>query len=298
MKYNWSEIEQQLANLKEVEGGFSPAQRGLITLPDGTEIFVKIGLHENTKKWAKKELAVYTFLKKHNYPHIPKLLSTNVDQTAFATEALIATQGWNWQNDWDDDRVEATLKAMNDLTKIQLDEDERNFFSEKTLSQEDNGWKPLLESEEKQKLLVQKLKSIAAKDIAERLNFSKETSRSEEYIFADDSLVHYDIRADNCAWNKERGEVKIVDWNWTQLGDRDVDIAATLTNVKTSGHDLIEDLISELNPDALHWLAGYWFNSATNPIWPGGPENLRDFQLLSGVTALRLEQEHANLKSP
>src|SRR5690606_14124657 len=117
------------------------------------------------------------------------------------------------------------------------------------------------------------------------------------YIFADDSLVHYDIRADNCAWNKERGEVKIVDWNWTQPGDRDVDIAATLTNVKTSGHDLIEDLISELNPNALHWLAGFWFNSATNPLCPGGPENLRDFQLLSGVTALRLEQEHAKLKS-
>jgi hypothetical protein len=44
-------------------------------------------------------------------------------------------------------------------------------------------------------------------------------------------------------------------------------------------------------PNALHWMAGFWFNAAATPIWDGGPEHLRDFQLLAGVTALRLEKK-------
>lgn len=43
-----------------------------------------------------------------------------------------------------------------------------------------------------------------------------------------------------------------------------------------------------LDAGALHWMAGFWFKSAAKPIWEGGPEHLRDFQLLAGLTALDL----------
>src|SRR5690606_10066678 len=46
-----------------------------------------------------------------------------------------------------------------------------------------------------------------------------------------DTLVHYDIRRDNCAWNADTKQVKIIDWNWLQLGNRDVDINALLVSV-------------------------------------------------------------------
>jgi len=84
MQQDWQNIEEQLGGIKAVEGGFSQAQRGLVTLPDGEEVFVKVGLEENTKKWAKKEIAVYRFLEKHHYPNAPRLIGVNAYETAFA----------------------------------------------------------------------------------------------------------------------------------------------------------------------------------------------------------------------
>ena len=49
MQQDWQSIEQQLGDIRAVEGGFSQAQRGLVTLPDGKEVFVKVGAQENTK---------------------------------------------------------------------------------------------------------------------------------------------------------------------------------------------------------------------------------------------------------
>lgn len=291
----WSDIEQQLGGLKQVEGGFSQAQRGLVELLDGQEVFVKVGLHENTKEWAKKEIAVYRLLERHSYPHIPHLLSTNEDESGFAIEAISSSEGWGWQDNWGKQRLVATLRAMEDLAIIPLSDEERAFFSESSISQDENGWHPLLASEEKQRLLLQKLHDIEAGDVVDRLDFQAEAVRSSKYNFVDDTLIHLDIRADNCAWNEATGQIRIVDWNWTQLGDRNIDLANTLTHVQKSGYDLPVEIVRQLNPDALHWIAGLWFNAATTPIWEGGPEHLRDFQLLSAVTALKLEQRRSNL---
>lgn len=291
MQQDWSDVEPQLDNIRAVEGGFSQAQRGLITLADGNEVFVKVGTQENTKKWAKKEIAVYRFLQEHQYPHAPRLIAVNADETAFALEAYTPSDGWDWQENWNEDRLAATIQAMDDLAAIELNDAERSFFSASTISQDSDGWLPLLSSAEKQEVLKRKLHGIGAEDVANHIDFADDAKRSKAYQFADDTLVHYDLRADNCPWNKTLGQVKVVDWNWTQLGDKDLELAATLTHIQKSGYDLPAELTKRLNADALHWMAGFWFNAAATPIWDGGPEHLRDFQLLAGVTALRLAKQ-------
>lgn len=296
MTHTWNDIENKLANLRYVEGGFTIAKRGLLSLGDGAEIFVKIGSDDLTKKWARKEIAVYRFLEKHNYPHSPRLLAVNSDESGFAIEAFTTEQGWDWEDNWDDKRLEVTLKAIQDLADIELDKSELQLFGESNIGQDDNGWKPLLDSKEKQEHLMHKLHGIAAEDVAKKIDFPKDYERSAAFKFAHDTLVHYDIRADNCAWNKATGQVRIVDWNWSQLGDNSIEYAATLTAVQKSGFDLPKDLLDKLNSDALHRLSGYWFNSAVTPIWEGGPEHLRDFQLLFGVTSFRLASKTKKLK--
>jgi hypothetical protein len=37
-------------------------------------------------------------------------------------------------------------------------------------------------------------------------------------------------------------------------------------------------------------MAGFWFEAASKPIWPGGAEKLREVQLRAGITALKLAQ--------
>lgn len=88
MKTNWADIEKSIETLRKVEGGFSSARRGIVTLSDGTRAFVKLGVNDPTKTWARKEIEVYRFLQRHTYPFIPQLLAHNNDETSFALEAL------------------------------------------------------------------------------------------------------------------------------------------------------------------------------------------------------------------
>lgn len=285
---NWGEIEKSLERMAPVEGGFSKAKRGLVTLPDGKQIFVKLGTEESTRKWAKKEVALYRFLKKQGFTSIPELLATNADETAFAIEALTEQTGWDWSNQWTIERLETTLSAVDELAKIFPEDKEKEILTEEVFSQSDDGWGPLAQSEDMQELLRGRLRAHNRNDLVDRLDFNKEAQRSARFVFRNDVLGHHDIRADNCAWNAEDKRVKLVDWNWAQIGDPRIDISALLVNVQNSGLDVLPAYRSRLDSDGLHWIAGFWFKSAVTPIWPGGPEHLRDFQLHSGITALDL----------
>ena len=284
----WSEIEDKTGNLVPVEGGNSDAQRGIITAQDGSKIFVKIGVNEHTKGWATKEINSYRFLEKQGYPFVPRLLSVNADKTGFAIDALLPEGGWDWSDTWNQERLDATLAATDALAAIQPDSKYKELFRP-IITNADNGWAKLMELEERRAGLAAKLQSIPNENILSEL--SQYAQKASEYKVRHDTLVHDDVRADNCAWNSKLNEVKLVDWNWLELGDRKIDLAASLTHVQKSGFDVLQNYSDRLDPEALTWMAGFWLNAASQPIWKGGPEKLRDTQLQAGLTALKLAHE-------
>jgi len=287
-RIDWPTITQQLGTLAHVEGGFSPVQRGIIALPGGEHLFVKIGVDTNTKKWAKKEVDAYKVLRSNNYPHAPSLVVHNEDRTAFALEALTPEQGWDWSNKWSEQRLAATLEAMDELAALELSETEKALFAEETLGPANDGWWSLAESEALQQSLLTKLHAAGHDDIARLINFDDLRIQSAYFKFGHD-LVHNDVRADNCAWNAQRQVVQLVDWNWLQFGDRRIDINAMLVHVHRSGFDVTKSIAkSRLSTEALMWMAGFWLKASATPIWPGGPAHLRDSQMESGITAINL----------
>jgi len=284
----WLEIQSRLDDLTPVKGGNSDAQRGIVHIFDGSPVFVKIGYSEHTKNWTAKEIQAYGFLKEYGYAHMPQLLSANEDQTGFAIEALTTEDGWDWTDTWDKSRLDATLAAMDTLAALHPD-DTYGELLKPVITDADNGWKKLSASPERQAVLSEKLRAHSAPDILADLSASVE--RSSAYTVRHDTLVHGDVRADNAAWNAKRGEVKLIDWNWLELGDIRLDLAAFLTHVHKNGLDVREEYGDRLDPDALYWIAGFWFEAASKPMWPGGPTTLRDVQLQSGLIALELSQE-------
>jgi len=287
-RQSWTIIEKGLDGLIETDGGFSLVRRGTMRLPDGEEIFVKIGNDDATKKWANKEIATYRFLQRNNYPYIPDLISSNDDETGFALEALTAERGWDWTATWDEQRLVSTLEAMDALAELKPQDHELPLFTDNGLSVVDDGWTFLTDSPDVQQTLLAKLDESELSDSLTNLDFSVSAERSSQYRFTQDALIHKDLRADNCAWHAGNGEVKVIDWNWAQLDDRRIDLAAFLVSVHNSGFEVLSQYESRLDSDALHWLAGFWFKEASQPIWPGGPEHLRDFQLRSGAVAYQL----------
>ncbi|HLZ14569.1 MAG TPA: aminoglycoside phosphotransferase family protein [Candidatus Saccharimonadales bacterium] len=288
MEVSWYDIEHSIETLAKTDGGFSSAHRGVVTLPDGRQVFVKLGVDGSTKKWAKKEIETYRFLHRNGYAYIPQLIAYNEDETGFALELLSPEVGWNWQDEWTEARLNKTLEAMDTLAAIKPVGADKEYFSDEMINESDDGWQPLNVSHELQERLLGKLRETGRDDLAAVLNFAAEAARSSQFRFQKDVLVHNDVRADNRTWNAKLQTVKLVDWNWTQLGDRRVDVAAMLVHVHKAGMDVTKKNTSHLNADALHWMAGFWFKSAATPIWPGGPAHLRDMQLQSGITALEL----------
>jgi len=286
-KITWGTVEQELPNVETVSGGYSDAKRGILTMPEGKRLFVKIGMSEATKGWAQKETRVYDFLSQAGFKHIPELVSRNEDCSSFALEALEAKDGWDWSETWNEERLTATLRALDELAETKPPTDSPDVITP-ILSTAKNGWIELAESEELAATFLQKLAQKEQEMLAEQVSaFAQSTA---EFIFRKDALVHNDVRADNCAWNPDTGEVRLVDWNWLELGDRRTDLTATLVHIHQSGHDVLEKHAERLDSEALHWIAGYWLAAASKPIWPGGPESLRDFQLDSGMTALKLAE--------
>jgi len=288
MNIIWGDIEKRIETLTKVDGGFSSAHRGIITLSDGMRAFVKVGVNDLTKQWAKKEVEVYRFLQRQNYPFTPQLLAYNNDETSFALEALTPADGWNWSDEWTEKRFAKTLEAVDDLAAIQPGGNDKDCFSVEMLNETNDGWQPLKESKELQYTLLNKLRSAGCSDLANALDFSVEAERSATFSFRKDTLVHYDVRADNSPWHALHQAVRLVDWNWTQLGDRRIDLAALLVHVHQTGLDVTRASSDRLDADALHWMAGFWLKAAATPIWPGGPAHLRDVQLQSAITALLL----------
>lgn len=286
----WSDIEACLDSLQSVEGGFSGVKKGLLTLTDNSQVFIKLAIDEYTNKWTRKEVAMYRFLNAHGYPHIPKLLAANDDDTGFVLEALTSKDGWDWGEHWTDDRLDATFSAIDDLANIKISTQERQILQTKTLSEEDNGWIKLLHSEDMLKTLNQKLTKVGKPGLANSLNINAMVRTSSQFTFKNDTLVHNDIRADNCAWNPDLGKVRLIDWNWAQIGDTRIDNAGLLVNVQKAGFNVMHES-QKLDKGALQWMAGFWLAAAATPISSNGPSKLRDYQLESGVTALELARK-------
>ena len=203
-------------------------------------------------------------------------------------EALTSEDGWDWSDTWTEERLTATLKAMDELASLKPEDENWMTLGQSALDESRNGWPVLKQSSELQQTLLNKLCASGFADVAKTLDFGKESNRSSGFVFRNDTLVHHDVRADNCAWNASKNQVKLVDWNWTQYGDVRIDTAAMLTHVQKSGLDISQSQAARLDADALQWMAGFWLKAAATPIWPGGPEHLRDFQLQAGITALEL----------
>lgn len=290
----WSEIERRLETLAPTQGGYSDAQRGIISLPDNRQVFVKVGINDHTKGWASKEIKVYAFLVEHSFSYMPGFLARNADETAFAIEALLPEAGWDWSDTWDDARLDATLAALDALADIQPG-DGYSEILEPVVNDKDNCWLKLAESPEQSACLREKLAALGNTTLADDIFVLAQ--KSQDFHMRFDTLVHLDVRADNCPWNKATHAVKLVDWNWLGFGDRRIDLAAMLTHVHVSGFNVLQNHGERLDAGALRWMAGFWLEGASKPIWPGGPERLRDIQLQAGITALHLaEQIESGLK--
>jgi len=290
----WSDIESKLDSFTKISEGFGGADRRIGIVSSGEKVFVKRATSKGTKARLEKEIAVYKILEDHMFASCARLLAIADDKTGLALEALVEDDGWEWSTDWTHERLAATLEAMDALAALELTREEKDFLTVGAFDEVNEAWVEDYSEKGFIDALHRRIHKQGHRDTLGDIDFTTLAARARSYTFHNTNLVHNDVRRDNCAWNQQRDEVRLIDWDWAQLGDRRIDVNSLLVNAYKGGIDVVHAFRTRVDAEALAWLANYWFMSAATPIWEGGNDELRDFQLDSAVSAYEMFNRYTN----
>ena len=133
---DWSIAKNSLHTLKQTEGGYSGAKRGIITLPNGKKMFIKIALNDSNNKHINREIEVYRWLQPKNLSFMPKLHS-------YTDGGLLIDDlsDYDFSDTWTDQKLVDVMAFIDTLADTKID-DSDDFL--KSLDY-DNGWQVLVD---------------------------------------------------------------------------------------------------------------------------------------------------------
>lgn len=258
------DVMPYLHTMQSVEGGYTLAERGVVTIADGMKIFVKIAEGEVTRKWLKKEIIAYQRLNKAGYPYIPKLLAFSNNHSAMAIEYL---EHASFENVWDKDKLDAVVTAQNELKKYKhVFTDDEDFTLESVIGL-DSRW-PVIMKEENIVKINRRFKQLEIDMIVSYDQLKSYEDILIGWSIADDTLVHQDIRADNFGYNIVNKTGKLVDWNWLCVGDESLDRTPLFVNMCVSGFDPYKFHPEDYDKQMLVYMISFWLER----IMSGNPE--------------------------
>jgi len=134
------ESSLRAGTFKAPKGGYSNAQRGLITLESGRTVFGKQANDEQTAKWLRKEVAIYRWLNREEFAAVPRLLAAS--ETCLVLPDLST---WDWSPRWTAQKLNSLFYAMNQLAKLSPPEDLLPSLRPQTPLDIASGWRSLID---------------------------------------------------------------------------------------------------------------------------------------------------------
>jgi hypothetical protein len=238
-------------------GGFTPASRRLVRLPDGQKAFAKGATTDLTEEWLRAEHHVYTHLQGS---FMPRLLGW--DETGERPVLLLQDlSGARWPPPWQTGDEALVIAALNELHGAPVPPGLPGAQSEFR-----SGWP---------EVLADPLPFLSLGLVSERwlaANSAALQQATGQARLAGDAVVHFDIRSDNLCFLE--GRAVIVDWNWASLGNPAVDAQFWLPSLVLEGG--VPPI--ELLPDFAAWIVGFFAARAGLPLIPDAP-GVRPIQL-------------------
>ncbi len=260
-------LGKQVVDWRAPSGGYTPAERYVLTFVDNTTVFAKAAVDQRTSDWLRQEHVVYSQL---HASFMPTMLAWDGDgdRPLLVLEDL---SGGYWPPPWrpgDIGRVIATLAEVRDapipggvgtLVRDQLE-----------------GW-PRVQADPGPFLT---LGLVSQRWLDSTLPTLIQAERDAP--LDGDELVHLDMRSDNICLFEDR--VCFVDWNQACRGNGDLDIAAWLPSLHAEGGPAPWEIMPGTAGFAAA-ISGYMAARAGLPA-PEGAPRVRDVQLQQLRTAL------------
>ncbi len=262
-------LHKRPVSWRRATGGYTPAERWVVTFEDRTSCFVKAGTNPMTADWLRAEYQrVYSRL---DASFMAKLLGWEDDES----KPMLVLEDLSHAH-WPPPRrpgqvggVVSTLAAVSRTKLSGLPRLEEN--------KDCRDWWPQIEGEPDAFLGL----GLAS---AEWLQAALPalSAASGAAPFEGEELVHFDVRSDNICFVDDR--VVLIDWNGACIGNGAVNLAIWLSSLHAEGGPPPESILPH-EPELAAWISGYFAYHAGLPKIPNAPR-VREVQLFQLLTAL------------
>jgi hypothetical protein len=232
-----------------------------VELEDGSTVFAKWAVDDDTAGWLHDEWRIYGFVRSD---FLPAVHGFSEDPTLLVLEDLGA---WHWPPPWRDDDAQCAVEALRSVhicaapAGLPRLESFRDFLT---------GWR--LVAEDPAPFLSLGLASEEWLEASLPALLEAEASVDLE----GDALLHFDARGDNLCFGDD-GRTALVDWNWACVGNGTLDVAILAASIHADGGPAPETLLPD-DEGMAALIAGFWASRAGLPP-PEGTTGVRELQL-------------------
>jgi hypothetical protein len=243
---------------RPVAGGYTPAERWVVTYEDGSTAFVKAAsaVNPDTARWLRDEYEIYRSLEA---TFLPKLLGWDDDGNVGPILLLEDLSAGNWGPGWSPDRVDRVLQTLEAIHRSPAPPAIRTLESDRAAFQ---GWPQVADDPEPFLRLVGASDAWAARALPV---FAQAEAAA---VFAGDDLLHLDVRSDNICFMGER--TVFVDWNWACAGNGRLDVVSWLPSLALEGGPRPDEIVDD-EPELGAVIAGFFASRAVQPEIPTAP---------------------------
>jgi len=255
-------LGRSIAAVREVQGGYSAAERYVVRWREGGSAFVKAATDADTAAWLRAEHVIYARVRA---PFIPALLGWE-DDGAHPWLAIEDLSAAAWPPPWSPARVDAVLATLRSVAATPPG-DLASFESRRA---EFAGWHLVANDPEPFLRLGLASERWLASALPALLDAEARATLDG------DALLHNDVRSDNLCFAD--GRVALVDWNWASRGNAKLDVAAWLPSLALEGGPEPESILPD-EPELASFVAGFYAAHAGLPPPRPGMHELRALQL-------------------
>lgn len=262
-------LRRRIDDARPAAGGYTNAARWIVTLDDGRTAYVKAATDEATARWLHREIAFYASV---TAPFLAEVVAVSDDE-AVPVLVLEDLSHAHWPPPWDDRSIGRAREALH---AIAATPPPSHLASAEADKAEYTGWSDI--ANDPAPFLSLGLATGAWLERALPALVAAEAAAE----FAGESVLHHDFRSDNLCLLPDR--VVVVDWNFANIGNPVLDLAAWLPSLHSEGGPLPETLLADSQGFSALW-SGYFASRAGLPVIPHAPR-VRQVQRTQALSAL------------
>lgn len=244
-------LGSQVVDAEAATGGYSGSRRWVVSLDDGSSVFVKAASSlDHTRVRLREEARLYQSFQRSFTPEL-YAFEDDPESPVLILEDLSHAV---WPPPWTTEQIE---KVLDTLRQVSAENPPEHLPSLERYRETLSGWERILE--------------VATKDWLDSALPALKLA-SEEAVLSGSSLVHFDVRSDNVAFLGDR--TVLVDWSIPAIGNPLADVVGWLPSLHVEGGPPPHEPLGDEGSALVALITGYWASKAGLAPPEGAPHVL------------------------